>query len=510
MGVPKKLTNSVDLIERFCKKCNVKPIKKLSFLLGSNLGPTKTLLRDYTLNQCFLYEKWTNNNFNDKNEINHFRNIVLNAKSKCNDKSIHGIPILPPNPFNIIAIDIGLSNFSYAKIQIDLNNPKIPPTLTMWGKLDLFAKYRKHFYPKLSREMFESMYYSEDVLEKIKNTENGVKDNELCENEQHSGKTEEGEGANLLDNLDKKNPKRKSKLKEKTLRKYRNSKLAPKFNPSIITSVCNDLADFLVPNESEYAHTGIVVESQRIRTGGSSQVLQPVYRNSVFEYVLTSTLENRFKPTISVPNHWEYTNKNSIVHGSNAQKMVNYWLKICTGNTLSVDQSPAQKHFTTEEDLKSEEISSKLKRKTFVWNILKKSVLEENKVSFSVPDDVILPFLNISEQLRDQMFDNDVESFGNVAVKARKSLFDLLKLDIPTAGTRKDDDLADSLLHCLAWSQWFRTYRLLAITIVGKSFLVQKEIDDLEKLLIDNFNCFLEYSKDMVPLSKKIKKENSS
>lgn len=41
------------------------------------------------------------------------------------------------------------------------------------------------------------------------------------------------------------------------------------------------------------------------------------------------------------------------------------------------------------------------------------------------------------------------------------SIFDMLQLQEPINGVRKDDDLTDSLLHAISWSQWFNTYHEL-------------------------------------------------
>ncbi|CCK71444.1 cruciform cutting endonuclease KNAG_0H00280 [Huiozyma naganishii CBS 8797] len=173
--------------------------------------------------------------------------------------------------------------------------------------------------------------------------------------------------------------------------------LSPQETYQLVTQLTDHIA-WVTAGTSLYT-----VERQRTRTGSSRFVTDPVIKVNVLEHLLYFSLKTR----------------GYHVESSDPVKIGKLWVP--------------------------QEIFSGARSKKYrilrALNLVQNCNSAGNNVQFN-------------ERMRKTFTQYNREHAGK-----RSSLFDALALDQDgVAGTKKDDDLADSLLHALSWDQWFRTY----------------------------------------------------
>lgn len=214
-----------------------------------------------------------------------------------------------------------------------------------------------------------------------------------------------------------------------------NHRLKMKMDPEDTWKVGYGLLDMFT---SKMATSDLyVIEKQRTRSLSSKNVLESVLLSNVMEHILFSNLRNK--------QLYENADGNYAVDSSNPQKMAQYWCDLKSLKTLYVRfaQSAGLK---VQNDLPTNYSDSILTTKVsktirinLVKTILKNAIIPQGYRK-----------CNVTPQWRSK-----VEEQLHVGKKFK--LLDCIGLG-PELGTRKDDDLADSFLHGLAWMQWLRIY----------------------------------------------------
>ncbi|AQZ16442.1 MRS1 (YIR021W) and CCE1 (YKL011C) [Zygosaccharomyces parabailii] len=178
------------------------------------------------------------------------------------------------------------------------------------------------------------------------------------------------------------------------------------------------------------------IERQRIRSQSSKTVLETVFMSNIMEQILYSNLKNK--------QIYCKTNSKYLVNSSSPQRMVQYWCALRSlkslfqeykgihSNTISKDAPPIKSGNQCNKNTKAIRINlvRKILRGSLSLDNYKKCLLTSNWKT------------KIARQAQ---------------AKKKFKLFDCIETGSAT-GTRKDDDLADSFLHGLAWMQWLRTY----------------------------------------------------
>ncbi|CUS24893.1 LAQU0S21e00826g1_1 [Lachancea quebecensis] len=201
------------------------------------------------------------------------------------------------------------------------------------------------------------------------------------------------------------------------------------FTPKHMTLLAQKLTEVLTMCSTD----AFVIERQRTRTMGSANVPDPILKVNALEYSLYAFLHCKMLYSGSaktLDRQLDY-----IVESSDPKKMTEYWC-----NSIPVEKllDPARGAGSPKAKLKPNSSAlSKMLKITLV-----KSMLLERKT----------PKFEISGSLN--------SSLSSLVPAKKFSLFELLGLG-ETAGKSKEDDLADSLLHGLAWLQWTKTFEEL-------------------------------------------------
>ncbi|CAI4617592.1 CIC_collapsed_G0034450.mRNA.1.CDS.1 [Saccharomyces cerevisiae] len=169
----------------------------------------------------------------------------------------------------------------------------------------------------------------------------------------------------------------------------------------------------LVFNLTEYLFESMpipdmfTIERQRTRTMSSRHILDPILKVNILEQILFSNLENKMKYTNKIPN----TSKLRYM----------------------------------------QRFSNKASEK-----ILSTSILEGNSTSSTK----LVEFIGV--------WNNRIRN----ALTKKKSfkLCDILEIQ-DNSGVRKDDDLADSFLHCLSWMEWLKNYESITELLNSKTLV---------------------------------------
>ena len=146
------------------------------------------------------------------------------------------------------------------------------------------------------------------------------------------------------------------------------------------------------------------IEKQRTRTVGSSAVSDPILKLNVMEHLIFAQLA-------------QLAHRNIV--SSDPGRMTKYWVP------------------------REREVQTGLKSKRLRVDLVRQLVL-------GGPSPLLKLQGGIATKVRTY---NETPRRGRIP-----SLFDALQLVEPLNGVRKDDDLTDSLLHALAWAQWYMTY----------------------------------------------------
>ncbi|CAL9735211.1 cruciform cutting endonuclease 1, mitochondrial [Monosporozyma servazzii] len=167
------------------------------------------------------------------------------------------------------------------------------------------------------------------------------------------------------------------------------------FNPQNMSHLTSNLTEYILathPNVALYT-----IERQRLRTNSSKFITEPILNVNIFEHLLFHSL----------------TNANKFVMSSDPARITKFWL----ANQLNYSTKDSKR-------LRIEIVNK----------------LVNSQTGFQ-----------LNKSLNERFF-----SVGLATSKRDKKLFDKLQLNEVQNGKRKDDDLADSLLHGLSWSFWLR------------------------------------------------------
>ncbi|AQZ11121.1 MRS1 (YIR021W) and CCE1 (YKL011C) [Zygosaccharomyces parabailii] len=218
--------------------------------------------------------------------------------------------------------------------------------------------------------------------------------------------------------------------------------LRQKFLPSGDGKMSIDPRDtFLVGHKLTEMFTAILpipdmftIERQRIRSQSSKTVLETVFMSNIMEQILYSNLKNK--------QIYYETNLKYVVNSSSPQRMVQYWCALRSLKSLLQEYKDSNSTSGGAPPIESGNQcnkTTKVIRINLVRKLLRGSLgLDDYKKCLLTPDWKT----KIARQ---------------VQAKKKFKLFDCIETG-PATGTRKDDDLADSFLHGLAWMQWLKTY----------------------------------------------------
>lgn len=209
-------------------------------------------------------------------------------------------------------------------------------------------------------------------------------------------------------------------------------------NPAETSELVFNLTEYLF--ESMPIPDMFTIERQRTRTMSSRHILDPILKVNILEQILFSNLENKMKYTNKIPN----TSKlRYMVCSSDPHRMTSYWC-------IPREETP-----TSSKKLKSNK-HSKDSRIKLVKKILSTSILEGNSTSSTK----LVEFIGV--------WNNRIRN----ALTKKKSfkLCDILEIQ-DNSGVRKDDDLADSFLHCLSWMEWLKNYESITELLNSKTLV---------------------------------------
>lgn len=208
-----------------------------------------------------------------------------------------------------------------------------------------------------------------------------------------------------------------------------------KFSPLDTSYLTTQLTRLILNESNASTNTLYTIERQRLRTNSSKFVTDPILNVNILEHLLFYSLNN-LNPLM---NNNMY--RNISVVSSDPGRMTKYWL--------------ANQNFNSKQ-------SKRLRIET-VMSLLNQSNSKDGLFK------VATPLYGKISNLKDYKSKNKTGL-----------LFDLLEMNEEVNGKRKDDDLADSLLHGLSWSIWIQTYQKLLNDIDkdgGEKFKLSEWID---------------------------------
>ncbi|KAL6940866.1 hypothetical protein ACO0QE_004784 [Hanseniaspora vineae] len=370
---------------------------------------------------------------------------TIKKKSPITSDSLHRDP--PPPIIKVVAVDMGIANFSYSKFDVYL------------------------FKQNTNKECINKANGFERSDMEMRTVDKNCKATVV-----HSKLTEwakydlANKYANIL------NPNYPDPYCcRKPSKTAANSKYI-QFNPQAVNNLCDELVKMLFPKlpntgstQPPSPSTIVLLEHQRTRTGSSSNVLETVYRNSVIEYVLFGKLTQLFEN--------KGTSRNAQIQSSDARKMCDFWVKDEKKLKKKTSKNPRlQLCYSMFDSLISDDTTA-----TTFDDITTKA--ERLRIS----EDVYKSrpqFFSASSCLstrHPQLFQR--QQLGMKSNKGR--FFNALGMSTHDNGTVKDDDLCDSLLHGLAWIKWFEFYNNLA-NMVNRMRELDVDTKDFSKLTQDS------------------------
>lgn len=211
--------------------------------------------------------------------------------------------------------------------------------------------------------------------------------------------------------------------------------------PNVMSELGFNLTKFLTSNSPD----AFVIERQRARTMGSANVFEPILKVNILEHVLFSNLEYR----LLLERENKYSKqKEYLVKSSDPKRMTDYWCKLVpTKNLLEAKYgrgSPKMELKSTSSTL------TKMLKISLVQSLLQDQLTDKKFNKFTLSTDL-------------------QEVFGKSLESQNFSFFEALSLD-DAAGKNKNDDLADSLLHGLAWLDWIANYQEITRVIKLNSY----------------------------------------
>ncbi|SCU78491.1 LAMI_0A04808g1_1 [Lachancea mirantina] len=235
----------------------------------------------------------------------------------------------------------------------------------------------------------------------------------------------------------------RSQLVEWSKMQLSNGDDTSKFSPSVSAQLAKNLTQRL----SRLGPSVFVLERQRTRTAGSANVFEHVLRANVLEHVLFTLLQNqRFLGDDSLQHQ---------VYSSDPRRMTEFWCKFI-GVT-----SPGNLEGSNDQAKSSKTATKSLKIK--IAKAIIAAALSSDLASLPTFVPTVAPAVK-----------SQLVSYFNKG--KRLNLFDALQLTTD-AGRRKEDDLADALLHGLSWLTWVTNFdrlgQLLAKTTCDETGLQQ-------------------------------------
>ncbi|CCE90871.1 cruciform cutting endonuclease TDEL_0B07420 [Torulaspora delbrueckii] len=202
------------------------------------------------------------------------------------------------------------------------------------------------------------------------------------------------------------------------------------------------------------------IERQRARSMSSRTILEPILKVNILEQVLFSNL--RCKARLASGSEGNY-----LVASSDPQRMTSYWC------SLTPIRKPLGQNFPKGSEEAQMKMSSNRLSKSIKINLVKRIL--EGALGYE-PRKLISLTPSWEQRLRSFITGNHKFKLWDCAVLG------------PDAGVRKDDDLADSFLHGLAWMEWLRAYEEVFN-------IVMKEQGSYDQNVLADFNDYCKNKK---------------
>ncbi|CCH59906.1 hypothetical protein TBLA_0C00910 [Henningerozyma blattae CBS 6284] len=392
-------------LELYCKKANAKTLRKLALSIGAKQGNCKTQCTKLILRQGGILER--------------LRNIKERKGS-----------------VSIIAIDTGISNFSFTKFELEHKRP----TYSDRGLINI--NYNPQNAIEYDRTAEELPLLLEWKKFHIAQAFGGIMD-------KHFSPT-----------------------------------------PEIMSQLAYNITEY-IKNEIKGADL-YILERQRLRTMSSKSVLEPVIKSNILEHIIYSNLKNKpfstqdlWKCNLEIENHHD---DESHVISSDPQRMVSYWCdytylaplkNVVNSVKSSVDMASIipPKNIKVSNPKVSKTIRIELVKRILQTAMKAKSLGKIGNDSLSETERRCNPLL---VQLNDEWY-NRIQPV--IKENKKYKLYDCIKIDRP-AGVRKDDDLADSFLHGLAWMQWLKTYEEV-------QDIIYRDLGRYDQTILADFNSYV-------------------